>query len=86
MTPMEISDVLRDGIFVALKIGGPLLILSMLVGVLVAIFQAVTQVHEQTIAFAFKLAVIIIVCLMFGNRMLESLVEYSQQLFTYMAG
>ena len=42
---MEVADILREGIGVALKIGGPLLILSMAVGILVAIFQAVTQIH-----------------------------------------
>lgn len=84
MDPMEISDVLRSGIFVALQVGAPLLILSMLVGVLVAIFQAVTQIHEQTISFALKLAVVILICLIGGSRMLEALLEYTRYLFTLM--
>ena len=42
---MEPVDILREGVGVALKLGGPMLILSMLVGILVAIFQAVTQIH-----------------------------------------
>lgn len=70
----------------ALKIGAPLLILSMLVGVLVAIFQAVTQIHEQTIAFALKLAVVIIICLVFGGKMMDMLLDYCKQLFALMAG
>ena len=41
---MEVVDILREGVGVALRIGAPLLILSMLVGILVAIFQAVTQI------------------------------------------
>ncbi len=84
MDPMEITEVLRQGIFVALRVGGPLLLLSMLIGVCVAIFQAVTQIHEQTIAFALKLTMIIIVCLVFGNAMLSTLVEYAKYLFTLM--
>ena len=84
MDPMQISEVLREGIFVALRVGAPLLILSLLVGVSVAIFQAITQIHEQTIAFALKLAVIILICLIWGSNMLQSLVDYSRSLFTLM--
>ncbi len=84
MDTTQISEVLREGIFVALKIGAPLLLLSMLVGVVVAIFQAVTQIHEQTISFALKLVVVVLVCLLFGGRMLDILLEYSRSLFTLM--
>lgn len=84
MEPTHVSDILREGIFVALKIGAPLLLLSMLVGVSVAIFQAVTQIHEQTISFALKLTMVVLVCLFFGGRMLDTLLEYSRYLFTLM--
>ena len=84
MDPTQVGEVLREGVFVALKLGAPLLLLSMLVGVLVAIFQAVTQIHEQTISFALKLVVVVLVCLLFGGRMLDTLLEYSKHLFTLM--
>jgi flagellar biosynthetic protein FliQ len=83
---IQVSEVLREGIFIALKIGAPLLILSMLVGVLVAIFQAVTQIHEQTIAFALKLTVVVIVCLIGGGKMMDLLLDYTRHLFTLMTG
>lgn len=86
MDTVQVSEVLREGIFIALKIGGPLLILSMLVGVLVAIFQAVTQIHEQTIAFALKLTVVVIVCFIFGGKMMDMLLEYTRHLFSLMSG
>lgn len=82
----QVSAILREGIFVALKIGGPLLILSMLIGVLIAIFQAVTQIHEQTLAFAIKLSVIVLVFMIFGGRMLDMLLDYSNSLFALMRG
>ncbi len=82
----QVSGVLREGIFVALKIGGPLLILSMLIGVLIAIFQAVTQIHEQTLAFALKLTVIVLVFMLFGGRMLDMLLDYTNSLFDLMQG
>ena len=79
---MEVADILREGIGVALKIGGPLLILSMAVGILVAIFQAVTQIHEQSLSFILKLIVVVLVLLIGGGWMLETLLEFSRYLFT----
>lgn len=81
---MEVADILREGIGVALKIGGPLLILSMAVGILVAIFQAVTQIHEQSLSFILKLIVVVLVLLIGGGWMLETLLEFSWYLFTLM--
>lgn len=81
---MEVADVLREGVGVVLKIGSPLLLLSMLVGVLVAIFQAVTQIHEQSLAFILKLIVAVIVLLVGGGWMMETLLDYTRYLFTLM--
>ena len=51
MDTTQITELLREGVWVAIKLGGPMLVLSMVVGVLIAIFQAVTQIHEQTLSF-----------------------------------
>lgn len=75
---------MREGVLVALKLGGPMLILSMVVGVLTAIFQAVTQIHEQTLGFVLKLLVVILVCLVGGGWMMETLVDYTEGLFELM--
>lgn len=81
----EITQVMRDGIWVALKLAGPMLILSMTVGVLIAIFQAVTQIHEQTLGFILKLSVIVLVLLVAGGWMGETLLDYARRIFTLMA-
>lgn len=86
MDTVAVGDVLREGVFVVLKLGGPMLVGSMLVGVLLAIFQAVTQIHEQTLAFLFKLAIIILFLLVAGSWMMETLLDYSRYLFTLMRG
>ena len=57
MDTTQITELLREGVWVAIKLGGPMLVLSMVVGVLIAIFQAVTQIHEQTLSFILKLIV-----------------------------
>ena len=80
----QITTVLREGVWVAIKLGGPMLILSMAVGVLIAIFQAVTQIHEQTLSFIFKLTVVVIVLLVGGGWMMETLLDYARGLFELM--
>ena len=76
-----ISYLMRDSVGLVIKLGGPMLVLSMLVGVVVAIFQAVTKIHEQTIGFIFKVVVIVSVLLIGGGWMLESLQEYTREIF-----
>ena len=80
-----VTQILREGIWVAIKLGGPTLVLSMLVGVLIAIFQAVTQIHEQTLAFIMKLSVVIIVLLVGGGWMMDTLLDYTRRVFALMA-
>ena len=81
---MEVIDVMREGVGVALRLGAPVLLLSMLVDILVAIFQAVTQIHEQSLSFILKLIVVIIVLLVGGGWMLETLMDFTRYLFTLM--
>lgn len=85
MDTTTVSDVLREAVSVALKLGGPMLILSMLVGVVIAIFQAVTQIHEQTISFMLKLIVVILVLLIGGSWMLTTLQDYTKEIFALIA-
>ncbi len=86
MDTTQITQLLREGVWVAIKLGGPMLVLSMAVGVLIAIFQAVTQIHEQTLSFILKLIVVVLVCLVGGNWMMETLLDYTRNLFTLMRG
>ena len=86
MDPTMVSDLMRDAVGVTIKLGAPMLLLSMLVGVVVAIFQAVTQIHEQTISFILKLIVVIAVLLLGGGWMLDTLKDYTQEIFSLIAG
>ena len=85
MDTTTVTGVLREAVSVALKLGGPMLILSMLVGVMIAIFQAVTQIHEQTIAFMLKLIVVILILLIGGSWMLTTLQDYTKEIFALIA-
>jgi flagellar biosynthetic protein FliQ len=85
MDTIAVVDVLRDAVGVVIKLGGPMLVLSMLVGVIVAVFQAVTQIHEQTISFVLKLIVVVAVLLIGGGWMLDTLQDYTLELFDIIA-
>ena len=80
----QIIDTFRDGIGVAIRLGAPILLICMLVGVVVAILQAVTQIHEQSIAFVLKLVVVVMILSLGGGWMIESLQEYTYTLFELM--
>ena len=79
------TDLLRDAVSVALRLASPMLLLSMLVGVVVAIFQAVTQIHEQTISFVLKLIVVVSVLLIAGGWMMDTLQDYTREIFSLIA-
>ena len=81
MDTTQVMDLMRDAVGVAIKMAGPMLLLSMIVGVVVAIFQAVTQIHEQSIGFALKLIVVVTVLLLAGGWMLDTLKDYTYQIF-----
>ena len=85
MDTTTVTGVLREAVSVALNLGGPMLILSMLVGVVIAIFQAVTQIHEQTISFMLKLIVVILILLIGGSWMLTTLQDYTKEIFALIA-
>lgn len=81
---MEAADIMREGVSVAIMLSAPVLLLSMLVGILVAIFQAVTQIHEQSLSFILKLIVVVLVLLAGGGWMMETLLDFARYLFTLM--
>jgi len=85
MDVLLVTDMLREGVGVAIRLAAPLLLFSMLVGVLVAIFQAVTQIHEQTISFVLKLIVVITVLMVGGSWMLGTLQDFTYLLFEIMS-
>ena len=81
MTNGEVGDLMYDVFVLVIQLAGPLLVISMLVGILISIIQAATQIHEQTISFILKLIIVIAVLLIGGGWMMETLQEYARSLF-----
>lgn len=82
MSENIIIDIARDTIFLIIKVAAPILIVSLVVGLIVSILQTVTSIQEQTLTFVPKLIAILLVVMIFGNWMLTSIREFMVQLFT----
>ncbi len=76
MTNSEVSDLMYQVFILAIKLCGPILIISMLVGILISILQAATQIHEQTLTFVPKLIVIAVILVIAGGSMLVMLQDF----------
>jgi flagellar biosynthetic protein FliQ len=77
----EITTFLRGGILETLFLAAPLLIAALVVGLVVAIFQATTSIQEQTLTFVPKLVAILLILGFLGGWMFSSLGDYTVQLF-----
>lgn len=84
MTTVEIGAVMFEFFTATVKLAGPVLVISMLVGVVIAIFQAATQIHEQTLTFVPKLMVIGMILLIMGSQMMETLSDFTRYIFQMM--
>lgn len=71
----------EKGIYTILLVTGPLLILALAVGLLVSIFQATTQIQEQTLAFIPKIVAVFVGLVLFGPWMLSKIIEFTVELF-----
>ncbi|MGR9045199.1 MAG: flagellar biosynthesis protein FliQ [Gammaproteobacteria bacterium] len=80
MSPETIYRVSQEAMVVAVKLTAPVLIPSLVVGLIIAMFQAATQINEMTLTFVPKLIVIGIVLMVMGPWMLQMYLDYFQQL------
>lgn len=82
---MEISEAIflgQQSLFTVAMVSGPILLSAMAVGVLVSLFQAVTQLQEMTIVFVPKIIAVFILIAIMGGWMLEELVEFGTFCFS----
>ncbi len=84
MTNSEAIMLMQAALIVATKISAPILLISMAVGLVISIFQAATQIHEQTITFVPKLVLIALILLLTGGAMLEMMQDFFMYIFEMM--
>lgn len=86
MNESIVVSIVKETVYTAMLVGGPILILSLLVGLLVSIFQATTQIQEQTLSFIPKLIVIALTLVVGGSWMLNEIVQFTNKIMTMIAG
>jgi flagellar biosynthesis protein FliQ len=82
MTPDTVVAVVRQALEVAMLTAGPLLLASLVTGLLISIFQAATQINEMTLTFIPKLVVMFLVLVILGPWMLGIIVDYVTRLYS----
>ncbi|WP_456271533.1 flagellar biosynthesis protein FliQ [Bacillus sp. AK031] len=82
MNAESVIALAERGVYTTLVICAPLLLLALVVGLVVSIFQATTQIQEQTLAFIPKIVAVLVGVVFFGPWMLTKLVTYASDIFT----
>ena len=86
MTPETVMTMGRQAMEVTLMVAAPLLLVALLIGLVVSIFQAAPQIHEATLSFIPKLVGIFVALVVAGPWMLSVMLDYMRQVFTGIPG
>ena len=86
MTELQILDIMYQTFQTAVKLIMPFLLISMVVGVVIAIFQAATQINEQTLTFVPKFLAILVVMGLLGSTLLSTLQDFFRQMLVIIVG
>ncbi|TCP30316.1 flagellar biosynthetic protein FliQ [Scopulibacillus darangshiensis] len=81
MNSEMILSIAEKGVMTTLIVSGPLLAIALIVGLVVSIFQATTQIQEQTLAFIPKIAAVLFALILFGPWMLSKMLAFTQDIF-----
>jgi len=81
MTGPEVLDIAREGIFLLLKLSGPLMVIGLIVGVIIALFQALTQIQEMTLVFVPKIIAVFLTLLLALPFMGQALTSFMDMIF-----
>jgi flagellar biosynthesis protein FliQ len=82
MTPESVMSMAHHAMYVALLLSAPLLLVALVVGLVVSLFQAATQINESTLSFIPKLIAVAVTLVIAGPWMLNTLLDYMRQMFT----
>jgi len=82
MTDQTVVSIAREAVLTILLVAGPALGIGMLVGLLISIFQATTQIQEQTLTFIPKIIAVLVSLVIFGPWMIRRLVDFAERLLS----
>lgn len=82
MTEEQVVDIVRQALFLIIECAAPLLLVSLVVGLVISIFQTVTSIQEQTLTFVPKILAVFISIMIFGSWILTNLTDFMQKLWS----
>lgn len=82
MTEGQVLDIARDALYTIITCAAPLLIISLVVGLIISIFQTVTSIQEQTLTFVPKIIAVFVGMMIFGSWILTNLTEFINRLWS----
>lgn len=82
ITQDAVLDIARDAIFTIVIVSAPLLLISLIVGLIISIFQTVTSIQEQTLTFVPKILAVFVAMMLFGSWMMNTMIEFMQTLWS----
>lgn len=78
----DITAIASDALFLVIKVSAPILLVSLIVGLLISIFQTVTSIQEQTLTFVPKILAVFLSIIVLGNWMLTQITEFMNRLWS----
>ena len=82
MTVEAVSDIAREALYLIIKVSLPVLLVSLIIGLVVSIFQTVTSIQEQTLTFVPKIICVFLALVFFGPWMMNNMVEFMTTLWS----
>ena len=86
MTEADVIEIMRDGLWTAVVVAGPLLLIALVVGLVIGFLQALTQIQEMTLVFVPKMAAIFVGGVILLPFMIATLSDYMERLSTMITG
>lgn len=83
MSQNDVVTIIQQALYTIIIVSSPVLLVSLLVGLIVSIFQATTQINEQTLSFVPKIIAVFISIMAFGPWMLNKLIDFTNNLFNF---
>ncbi len=82
ITERQVMDIAREALFLIIKVSAPLLLISLIIGLIISIFQTVTSIQEQTLTFVPKIVAVFLGMMLVGGWMLEQLTGFMAELWS----
>ena len=81
MNSLEVIDIARDAIWVFIKVAAPLMMIALAVGIIISLFQALTQIQEMTLTFVPKILAMVVGMIFLLPFMINTLTDFSQRIY-----